>query len=89
LDTVEGSVAMTELTISCTKCNGKGRDGYDCVCPPCGGTGHTLTTAGEQVKKFILTLLGDPQISAEVSRFVRGVESEIDAAIEEEKRRDK
>jgi hypothetical protein len=79
---------MTELTISCTRCKGKGLDGFGIVCPAC-VAGQTLTPAGDRVKTFILTLLGDPQISAEVSKFVRQVELEIDAAPEEEKLRDK
>jgi hypothetical protein len=61
---------MTELTASCTRCSGRGKGAYDEPCPAC-NAGHTLTPAGEQVKKFILTLLADPDIQAKVAEFVK------------------
>ena len=67
---------MVELANICARC-GSARLERDTVpqewCRGCGGSGYELTSAGKELKSFVLALLLDPKVKTELVDFVASV----------------
>jgi hypothetical protein len=46
-------------------------------CRSCGGSGFELTDAGNELRKFVLALLCDPEVKTEFVDFVRAVKRDV------------
>jgi hypothetical protein len=72
---------MTELTRGCTCCKGTGidpaSDPSGASCRVCGGSLYEFTQTGEELRKFILALLGDDEFQDKIGRFVQLVKRDL------------
>jgi hypothetical protein len=49
------------------------------ACRVCNGTGYELTQVGEELRKFVVAVLGDGDVRAEVLKLVQTIRQDIEA----------
>jgi len=82
---MERELLMDQLTKFCRHC---GRTGLEPVsstqlpCRSCGGTGYELTNEGNELRKFVVALLGDYEVKNELLKLVQAIDRNIkDSAV--------
>jgi len=74
---------MVQLAKICSTCNGKGLDpapfppGSEASCRNCGGSKYELTSEGHELRKFVVSILGDDDVYKQVLQFVKLIRRDI------------